>query len=130
MKQTITILLLCISSVITLAQSGSKSDSKGNGQGTVVRIDGQSAGSWMKGSDDSSPTSSQPTTVNDNVNFYSTPDGIILSISNGANKIKLYALTGQLLFSGELNQGRFLIQTRKGIYFLKINNNSYKVICK
>lgn len=130
MKQTITILLLCISSVLAFAQSGSKNEGKGSGQGTVVRIDGQSAGSWMKNSDDASPSSSQPTNVNDNVSFYSTPEGIILSINNGPNRIKLFALTGQLLFSGELNQGRFLIQTRKGIYFLKINNNSYKVICK
>jgi len=27
-------------------------------------------------------------------------------------------------------QGRFFIPTRQGIYFLRINNKSYKVICK
>lgn len=130
MKQLSTILFLCICLIPAFSQSGNKTENKSSGQGTVVRIDGQGQNGWMKGGDDTPNSTSQPTIVNDNVSFYSTPDGIIITINSGANKIKLYALTGQLLFNGELNQGRFLIQTRKGIYFLKINNNSYKVICK
>jgi hypothetical protein len=51
-------------------------------------------------------------------------------INEGTNKIKLFALTGQLLFNGELSQGRFFIPTKQGIYFLRINNKSFKVICK
>jgi len=42
----------------------------------------------------------------------------------------LFALTGQLLWSGNLVQGRFFIPVRQGIYFLRINGKSYKVICK
>jgi hypothetical protein len=85
----------------------------------------------MKIDNDASSGSGTPALGNENVSFYSTSDGIYVSInSGGSNKIRLYALTGQLLSNGDLSQGLFFTPTRRGIYFLKINNKTYKVICK
>lgn len=125
------ILLLCCLAVTLLvnAQSNPKGDIHGTASTAVIRIEGNQNG-WVKGENESSTGSNSPTTVTENVSFSSTPDGIYVTINSGTNKIKLFALTGQLLLDGDLNQGRFFIPTRKGIYFLKINNKSYKVICK
>jgi hypothetical protein len=117
-------------SVTVFAQNQAKTDARYGGQTTVIRIDGSAPSGWVKGDNEGSTANSTPVTGNENVNFNSTAEGIFINILNGTNKIKLFALTGQLLSSGDLNQGRWFIPTRKGIYFLKINNKSYKVICK
>lgn len=130
MKRILTLIFLFVSVCSVFAQTGVKTDARPIGQNTVIRIDGPSQNGWVKNNDDAAPNAGTQTSVNETVSFYSTGDGIVVSIISGTNKIKLFALTGQLLFNGDLSQGRFLIQTRKGIYFLKINNKSYKVICK
>jgi hypothetical protein len=101
-----------------------------SGQAVVIRIEGNQNG-WSRGSDNDTGQGTNTTvTANENVSFTGTSEGIYVTITSGINNIKLFALTGQLLFNGDLTQGRFIIKTRTGIYFLKVNNKSYKVICK
>lgn len=121
---------LFVSFGLIFAQNGAKADFRAASQATVIKIDGSAQSGWVKGDNDNTSTPTTQTNINESVSFSSTSEGIFVTILNGTNKIKLFALTGQLIFNGDLTQGRFLIQTRKGIYFLKINNKSYKVICK
>jgi len=130
MKRIITLTFLLVVYVCTFAQYSAKADSHTTGQTTVIRIDGATQNVWVRDNNDTPSPTNAITSANENVSFYSTSEGIYLTITSGTNKIKLFALTGQLLFNGDLTQGKFLIQNRKGIYFLKVNNKSFKVICK
>ena len=128
-KKINTLLFLLFLVVTIFAQNTTKGDSYLTNQNTVIRIDG-SQNSWVKPDNEVAARTNAATTVNENVSFSSTSEGIFINIISGANKIKLFALTGQLLLNGELTQGSFFIPTRNGIYFLKVNNKSFKVICK
>jgi len=128
--RVLTLLFLIVSVSSLFAQNTAKSEPRSAVQTTVIRIDGSTQNAWVKGDNDAATIGNTATTGSETVNYSSTNDGIFITILSGTNKIKLFALTGQLLFNGDLTQGRFLIQTRKGIYFLKINNKSFKVICK
>ena len=129
MKRIITLLLLIIISIGLFPQN-SKGDFHSSNRNIINRNDGKQYG-WLKIDNDASSVSGTPALDNENVSFYSTSDGIYVSINSSViNKIKLYALTGQLLSNGDLSQGLFFSPTRRGIYFLKINNKTYKVICK
>ena len=128
-KRIISASLLMMFLANTFAQNASKSDVHSNNQNTIIRIDG-AQNVWIKGEVDPTTGNNVPASGNENVSFIGTSDGIYITIISGSNKIKLLALTGQLLLEGELTQGRFFIPTRKGIYFLKINTKNYKVICK
>lgn len=108
------------------AQNTSKGDLHVTNQNMIIRIDA----SWDKDDNEASTGTNIPAYVNENVSFTTTSEGIYITILSGSNRIKLLALTGQLLLAGDLTQGRFFIPTRKGIYFLKINNKNYKIICK
>jgi hypothetical protein len=130
MKRMATLTFLLAAFVCAFAQSSAKTDSHSAGQTTVIRIDGATQNVWVRDNNDSPTPANAIVSANENVSFYSTSEGIYLTILSGTNKIKLFALTGQLLFNGDLTQGKFLIQNRKGIYFLKVNNKSFKVICK
>jgi len=123
MKITFIILVLFISVASLFGQSATKSDVHGATPFVVVQLDG-------KGDNDPSTASNAIVTSNEGVCFSATINGIYITILDGNNKIKLFALTGQLLFNGDLTQGRFFIPTKQGIYFLRINNKSFKVICK
>lgn len=105
-----------------------KNDARTGSQNVFIKIDGASA--WSKFDAENATTVPATDSGNENVAFYAGQNGIFISILRGSNKIKLFALTGQLLLNGDLAQGRFFIPTRPGIYFLKINTKSYKVICK
>ena len=72
----------------------------------------------------------QTTSTVEGVTYSSNADGIFITLPKATSSIKLYALTGELFWSGNLVQGKFFIPTRRGIYFLRINNKSYKVVCK
>lgn len=109
------------------SQTVTKGDGHTNASYVIKKIDGSTNSSWNK-SDNETP--SQTTQTNEAVSFSANSEGIFITILNGTNKIKLFSLTGQQLLNGDLTQGRFFIPTRKGIYFLRINNKSYKVICK
>jgi len=112
-----------------LAQSATKSDNHTSNQTVFIRIEGNQNG-WARADNETSQGAASAVSGTENVSFNGTSDGIYITINSGTNKIKLFALTGQLLLDGDLTQGRFFIPTRKGIYFLKINNKSFKVICK
>ena len=129
MKSLITILFLSLFVVQVSSQNNGKNDSHAPAQTMIVKIDG-SQNTWPKGEIENTAGQSSQALGTENVTFSATSEGIFVSILNGANKIKLFALTGQLLLNGELKQGSFFIPTRKGIYFLRVNNKSFKVICK
>ena len=130
MNKIITIFILIFCGWTLFAQNPAKSDSHASAQNIVIKLDGSVQNNWTKSDADNSSTQNIQTTDNENVSFNSTGDGIYINILKGTNQIKLFALTGQLLLNGDLSQGHFFIPTRKGIYFLRINNKSYKVICK
>jgi hypothetical protein len=130
MKRIFTLLFLIIAAAGLSAQNNQKGDTHSANQNAVIRIDGSSQNGWVKGDNESSVGTNTPASGNENVSFNATSEGIYITILSGTNKIKLFALTGQLLLNGDLTQGRFFIQARKGIYFLKVNNKNYKVICK
>lgn len=130
MKRLITLLYLIILLAGLSAQNNQKGDSRSANQNAVIRIEGSVQNGWVKGENDASVGSYTPALGNENVSFNGTAEGIYVNIISGTNKIKLYALTGQVLFNGVMTQGRFFITAKTGIYFLKINNKSYKVICK
>jgi hypothetical protein len=129
MKKIITLLVLLISIVTLFAQSATKGDVHTATPFVVVRLEGLQSG-WPKGDNDATTSPSIIIAGNEGVSFSATVSGIYITIIDGTNKIKLFALTGQLLFNGDLTQGRFFIPTKQGIYFLRINNKSFKVICK
>ncbi len=129
MKHILTLLFLIVSVAAIFAQTQAKGDSRTGNQNTVIRLEGNQ-NNWVKNETDGTSTTNVQSSDNENVTFNSTTEGIFISIIKGTNKIKLFALTGQLLLNGDLTQGRFFIPTRKGIYFLRINNKSYKVVCK
>jgi hypothetical protein len=111
------------------AQNGSKHESKVAIPNGVVRIDKDKDAqtSWSNKSD---IDANNPVLGNENVTYNTTSEGINIIIIGGENRIQLLALTGQSLLNGVLSQGRFFIPARKGIYILKINGKSYKVVCK
>jgi hypothetical protein len=131
MKRLLTYFLLFISIGALFSQTTTtKVDLRSVSQNTIVRIDNSTQSIWDKADNDNAPTPNSATNGTENVSYNTSSEGILISINSGSNKIKLFALTGQLLLNGELTQGRFFIQTRKGIYFLKINNKSFKVLVR
>jgi hypothetical protein len=108
----------------SFAQNGTKSETKVAIPSGVVKVDGDQS-DWMKSESDNSQVQG-----NDHVSFTTTSEGINIMILTGENKIQLIAITGQSLLNGNLSHGRFFIPARKGIYILKINGKSYKVVCK
>jgi len=130
MKRIILILLLTFPALTIFAQNAAKGDQHSTTQNVFVKIDGASQNNWIKGDNDGASVQNSQSLGSENVSFTGTSTGIFVTIISGTNKIKLFALTGQLLLNGDLTQGRFFIPTRQGIYFLRVNNKSYKVICK
>ena len=129
MRPIFTLLYLVLSLGILFAQNNVKGDSHSASSNVIVKIEGLQS-QWTKIENDATANTNTPTYGNENVTFNPTTNGIYINILNGSNKIKLLGLTGQLLLDGDLTQGHFFIPTRQGIYFLKINNKSFKVICK
>ena len=128
MKRLITILFLIFTLTGFFAQN-SRGDNHSSNKNSAHRNEGAQYG-WQKVDEDASLGSNVPASGNENVSYSSTSEGIYVTISSGTNKIKLYALTGQLLSNGDLSTGHYFTPTRRGIYFLKINTRTYKVICK
>lgn len=95
---------------------------------SVIRIEGP--GDFTRTDNDKSSTANQQIISADGFSYYTTSSGIYMYFPRPNNNVRLFALTGQLLWSGELVSGRFFIPTGEGIYFLRVNNKSYKVSCK
>lgn len=89
----------------------------------------KSEAGWNK-SDNESQQANNSQTVMDGITFSTSQEGIYITLPKSTGNVKLFSLTGEVVWSGNLVQGRFFIPTRAGIYFLKVNNKSYKVVCK
>ncbi|MDO9154769.1 MAG: hypothetical protein Q7U47_13875 [Paludibacter sp.] len=120
MKQLFLFILLIVFTLSTLAQNKSTTDSRP----LVVKPESN----WNKQENENNQN--QQITTADGISFSTNSEGIFITLPTASNSIKLFALTGEIVWSGDLVQGRFFIPTRKGIYFLRINNKSYKVVCK
>ncbi len=129
MKRLFSILILSVFAQIIFAQNQNRSDQRTQTQNVFIKLDGNNQTGWNRDNDNSN-TLNAPVNGTENVNFNTTSEGIYITIIKGTNEIKLYALTGQLLLDGNLAQGRFFIPAVKGIYFLRINNKSFKAVCK
>jgi hypothetical protein len=129
MKPVLLTLYLLIFTFTLCAQNTTKSDVRNTNQIFTI-IEGNTQNGWIKGEVDTPPTTNNQIMANEFVSFNASSDGIFIIITSGKNKVKLFALTGQMLLDGELTQGRFFIPTKRGIYFLRVNTKSYKVICK
>jgi hypothetical protein len=70
------------------------------------------------------------TNIEDGFSYAITVEGIKLSISRKNISVRLFDLTGQMLWSGQALQGNFLIPVSPGIYILRVNHKSHKIICK
>ena len=84
---------------------------------------------WPK-SDNENQQVNNTQIIADGIIFSSNQQGIFITLPKSTGNVKLFSLTGEVVWSGNLVQGRFFIPTRPGIYFLKVNNKSYKVVCK
>ncbi len=113
-------ILFSVISLVVSAQTKSNSDARSNSDKTESE--------WNK--QISEISQSQLIVLADGISYNANADGILLNLAKPTNNVKLFALTGEIYWSGNLVQGRFFIPARPGIYFLRINNKSYKVVCK
>ena len=90
---------------------------------------GKPENNWNK-ADTEAPSGNNVQSIADGITYSTTAEGIFIVLPKATSNVKLFALTGEVVWSGNLVQGRFFIPTRQGVYFLRINNKSYKVICK
>lgn len=95
---------------------------------SVIRIDG--LGEFPRTDTERLSQTNQQIVSAEGFSYYTTSAGIYMYFPRQNNNVRLFALTGQLLWSGELVSGRFFIPTGEDIYFLRVNNKSYKVSCK
>jgi hypothetical protein len=89
----------------------------------------KSEAAWSKSEAESSQSATTQIVV-DGITYSTTQNGIFITMPKAVGNVKLFSLTGEVVWSGNLVQGRFFIPTRAGIYFLKVNNRSYKIVCK
>lgn len=75
-------------------------------------------------------SSNAPQSLSEGVMYYTSSSGINITISKPIGLIRLFSLTGEVVWTGKMVQGRFYIPARPGIYFLRINNRSHKIVCK
>jgi hypothetical protein len=99
-----------------------------NQRAAVIRIEG--SGQVARTDIDMPVNQGQVITVPEGFSYSTTNGGIFLILPKAGNNVKLFSLTGQMIWNGELVSGRFYIPTGKGIYILRVNNKSYKVNCK
>lgn len=119
MKQTLRIvLLLTVNLLLVVAVEAN------DPRTPVVRPDGN----WPR--TENNNDGSQVVSIAEGISYIATKEGIQLILQVPVSNIKLFALTGEAVWSGSLVQGRFFVPTRPGIYFLRLNNKSYKVVCK
>lgn len=104
---------------VSFAQSYSKP--------SVVRID---SGAQLSQKDQFKNSQQNPSNTTDDFVYYTSSSGIYISFQKANNDVKLFALTGQVLWSGELVSGKFYIPTGEGIFFLRVNNKTHKISCK
>lgn len=125
MSRVLFIIFLLVSIAVAPSVAFAQSDQT---RASVVKIEG--TGQFSASDVDRTTVSNQQVIVADGFSYYTSTGGVYLTFTRANNNVKLFALTGQLIWSGELVSGRFFIKTGEGIYFLRVNNKSYKVSCK
>jgi hypothetical protein len=85
---------------------------------------------WNKSESETPPVSNPVVTIVEGISYSTTSEGILLIMPKASSNIKLFALTGDVVWQGNLVQGKFFIPMRPGVYFLRVNNKSYKIICR
>lgn len=85
---------------------------------------------WTKSESEITATTNPIINIAEGISYSTTSEGILLIMPKASSNIKLFALTGDVVWQGNLVQGRFFIPMRPGVYFLRVNNKSYKVICR
>ena len=85
---------------------------------------------WSKSESETTPIVNPIINIAEGISYSTTSEGILLIMPKASSNIKLFALTGDVVWQGNLVQGRFFIPMRPGVYFLRVNNKSYKVICR
>lgn len=121
MKFILLIITLVLLTMPTTAQNKSNVEQRT----PVVKNDA----SWSK-SDNESSQSTSLQTISEGITINTKQNGIYITMPKAVANVKLFSLTGELVWAGNLVQGRFFIPTQAGIYFLRVNNKSYKVVCK
>ena len=114
--------------LMVILQSELTAQSNDPSKTSVVKIEGSAQ--FSRTDVESATMTNQQIITADGFSYYTTAGGIYLVFPKPNNNVRLFALTGQVLWSGELVSGRFYIPTGEGIYFLRVNNKSYKVSCK
>lgn len=122
MKFSYILLLLTVFILPTIAQN------KGNVEQRTPVVKNES--SWNKEKDNDTPQTNAQQTISDGITISTKQNGIFITMPKAVANVKLFSLTGELVWAGNLVQGRFFIPTQAGIYFLRVNNKSYKVVCK
>ncbi|MDD3079630.1 MAG: hypothetical protein PHH37_11085 [Paludibacter sp.] len=119
---------LLILMLVAIFIAGIWADNKNTGDNhpSVVKNDS----TWTKNDTGNQRVTPDIQNIASGVSYYTNQDGIFIMLSKATTNIKLFALTGDIVWQGNLVQGRFFIPVRPGIYFLRVNNKSYKVICK
>jgi len=125
MYRTLYLIILMVPVFFASSAAFAQSDQT---RASVIKIEG--TGQFSRTDTERSVSSNQQVTVADGFSYYTSTGGIYLIFTKPNNNVRLFALTGQLIWGGELVSGRFFIQTGEGIYFLRVNNKSYKVSCK
>ncbi len=85
---------------------------------------------WTKSESETTAITNPIINIAEGISYSTTSEGILLIMPKASSNIKLFALTGDVVWQGNLVQGRFFIPMRPGVYFLRVNNKSYKVICR
>ena len=93
---------------------------------TVVKPDA----TWTKSDNETTPTTNQIISIAEGISYSTSSEGILLIMPKASSNIKLFALTGDVVWQGNLVQGRIFIPMRPGVYILRVNSKSYKVICR
>ena len=85
---------------------------------------------WTKSESETTAITNPIINIAEGISYSTTSEGILLIMPKASSNIQLFALTGDVVWQGNLVQGRFFIPMRPGVYFLRVNNKSYKVICR
>lgn len=64
-------------------------------------------------------------TFNDNINVYAADNRIVVEGADG-EMMQVYTVGGQMVYSGKASD----ISSEPGLFIVRINNNSYKVLVK
>lgn len=113
--------------MLLVGAMSSKLDAQSYSKPSVVRIDSDTQ---FPDKNRAQFSDRQANSEYEDFTYYTTTSGIYISFQKPNNNVKLFALTGQVLWSGELVSGKFFIPTGEGIFFLRVNNKTHKISCK